>query len=76
MNISEGLSSALDAHEGDLLYISDKRWWLGGLRSAHAVVGKVEKGADNPSIVMGPETYSAVILDTRSDMEVSVDRLY
>ncbi len=76
VNISEGLSSALDAHEGDLLYISDKRWWLGGLRSAHAVVGKVEKGADNPSIVMGPETYSAVILDTRSDMEVSVDRLY
>lgn len=26
----------LAAEEGDLVYISDRRWWLGGLRSAHA----------------------------------------
>ncbi|MCU0960427.1 MAG: hypothetical protein MUF48_10005 [Pirellulaceae bacterium] len=25
--------SALDAEPGDILYISDARWWLGGLRS-------------------------------------------
>lgn len=26
----------LAADEGDLVYVCDKRWWLGGLRSAHA----------------------------------------
>lgn len=26
----------LSAETGDLLYLSDTRWWLGGLRSAHA----------------------------------------
>lgn len=26
----------LAADEGDLVYVSDRRWWLGGLRSAHA----------------------------------------
>ncbi|MDA0666807.1 MAG: sodium/solute symporter [Planctomycetota bacterium] len=25
----------LAANEGDLVYVCDKRWWLGGLRSAH-----------------------------------------
>ena len=27
--------SALAAEPGDLLYVSDDRWWLGGLRSVH-----------------------------------------
>jgi hypothetical protein len=40
------LSSALAAdlggiEAGDLLYISDPRAWLGGLRSAHAAAGEV-----------------------------------
>ncbi len=32
---AEGLHH-LAADEGDLVYICDRRWWLGGLRSAHA----------------------------------------
>jgi hypothetical protein len=32
---SEGMHH-LAADEGDLVYVCDKRWWLGGLRSAHA----------------------------------------
>ena len=76
VHISERLAKELDAHKGDLLYISDKRWWLGGLRSTHAVVGKVEEGLEQASIVMGPETYASLIVESRSEQEVAVDRLY
>ncbi|MCK4873198.1 MAG: sodium:solute symporter family protein [Phycisphaerales bacterium] len=30
----------MKAEEGDLLYVSDARWWLGGLRSSHCRAGK------------------------------------
>jgi SSS family solute:Na+ symporter len=30
---------ALKAQTGDLVYLTDRRWYLGGLRSAHAVIG-------------------------------------
>ena len=40
----EGLQQ-LAADEGDLVYVCDRRWWLGGLRSAHAkLVGRHELG--------------------------------
>ena len=76
VNISQKLASSIDAGEGDLLYISDKRWWLGGLRSSHAVVGKVEPGEDAAEISLGPDTYSAVVVDSRIGMELSVERFY
>ena len=30
----------MSANVGDLVYISDKRWWLGGLKSVHTVYGE------------------------------------
>ncbi len=38
--------ASLAAQKGDLIYFADKRWWLGGLRAAHARVGEAtgEKG--------------------------------
>jgi len=30
----------MKANPGDLVYIQDSRWWLGGLKSAHSVYGK------------------------------------
>ena len=30
----------MKANVGDLVYIQDSRWWLGGLKSAHSVYGK------------------------------------
>ena len=76
VHISKRLATSIDAGEGDLLYISDTRWWLGGLRSSHAVVGKVEPSEENLEISMGPDTYAAVVLDSRVGMELSVERFY
>lgn len=33
--LPQAVMSALAAEPGDLLYVSDDRWWLGGLRSIH-----------------------------------------
>ena len=30
--------SRMKANPGDLVYIQDARWWLGGLKSAHCVL--------------------------------------
>ena len=30
----------MKANPGDLVYIQDSRWWLGGLKSAHSIFGK------------------------------------
>lgn len=39
MCLTAAARQALGASEGDLLYVSDPRGWLGGLRSVHGVVG-------------------------------------
>jgi len=31
----------LGAKEGDFAYISDTRWYLGGIKSTHAYIGKM-----------------------------------
>jgi len=38
----------MNAHPGDLVYLSDKRKWLGGLKSIHSVFGKPH---DEPGVV-------------------------
>ncbi len=38
--IPQSVMERLAANPGDLLYISDARWWLGGLRSVHVRAGE------------------------------------
>jgi SSS family solute:Na+ symporter len=45
----------LKAHEGDLLYFSDSRWWLGGLRSDHAYAA-APHNEGNDVVIMNPHT--------------------
>ncbi|MDP6941070.1 MAG: sodium/solute symporter [Planctomycetota bacterium] len=39
VQVDSGAQEGLAANEGDMIYLCDKRWWLGGLRSAHAKLG-------------------------------------
>ncbi len=39
VRVSQAALEAMRAREGDLLYIADSRWWLGGLRSLHCRAG-------------------------------------
>jgi len=44
VRLPASIMTKLSLSEGDLLYITDPRWWWGGLRSVHAKVGPVAEG--------------------------------
>ena len=52
--ISSKVATELSAKEGDLLYISDARAWLGGLRSTHAIVGGIKDNLTEHHIQITP----------------------
>ena len=41
--ISPTVATQLNAQVGDILYVSDSRAWLGGLRSTHAIIGGISE---------------------------------
>lgn len=77
VRISQPLAEALQCQAGDLLYVTDSRWWLGGLKSVHAIVDSVEESPDGRATVeLGPDTFSRVVTPHRRDQAVTVERLY
>jgi len=75
VRISQSLGEKLNAHPGDLLYVSDRRWWLGGLHSTHVLVGELID-QQNQLIELGPQSSAAVVVPSRSDQPLLVERLY
>lgn len=75
--LSSSLAAALDVKVGDLVYISDTRWWLGGLRSMHAIVDSIVDADDGKSTVeMDPIALAGIVTSRRKDRPVLVERLY
>ena len=75
VDISTSLARELEAGPGDLLYISDRRWWLGGLYSAHTVIRAVFDESKKV-IEIDRETSQAFIIKKRVDRELLVEKLY
>ena len=74
--ISSALAGGLGgAVAGDLLYVSDRRAWLGGLRSTHVMVGEVTDGEDS-RLSMGPSPWASVVASGREEQAVRIKRLY
>jgi len=63
----------LEATTGDLLFVSDSRWWLGGLKSAHVIVGAVD---GEEGVLLGPDTYADVVSPGRAALPLRIERLY
>lgn len=76
VRISGGLAEAADAQVGDILYISDARWWLGGLRSGHARIGAIDAADSGVTVHLGSEIERRVLVASRSDAPLRVKRLY
>ena len=75
--ISKPLAESLGgAVPGDLLYVSDSRRWLGGLRSGHVLVSKVLDDPNKPAIELGPMMHSTIIVPRRRDEALRVRKLY
>ncbi len=50
----------LKAGDGDVLYMTDSRWWLGGLRSYH--VKSKTKAIDAKTVAMATVTFNEAYL--------------
>ncbi|MBN2798583.1 MAG: sodium/solute symporter [Deltaproteobacteria bacterium] len=74
VHLSASLAAALEAGPQDLIYLSDRRAWLGGLRSSHAIVGEV---LDEPGdkVVVGASLF-AMLVQGRERVPLRVKRLY
>ena len=76
VTISRKLAEDLGAACGDLVYVSDTRKWLGGLRSSHAVVVGIGEGDGGAEVVLGCDTFDSVVVPKRVGEAVVVRRLY
>jgi hypothetical protein len=47
ISVSREIADSLRAEVGDIVYVSDARWWLGGLRSVHAKLSAIRDDGDN-----------------------------
>jgi SSS family solute:Na+ symporter len=45
--LSEKVMKDMAVHEGDLVFIEDNRWWVGGLRSAHTKAVAAHSASEN-----------------------------
>jgi SSS family solute:Na+ symporter len=75
VRISSTLAASLEASVEDLVYVTDARAWLGGLRSVHAIVDEVFDD-ETARIELGPETFDLVVSARRKEREIVVERLY
>lgn len=75
VRITAALAKALEAQVGDLLYVTDRRWWTGGLYSAHVIVGSVSPEDGPPAVAMDATVYPNVV-GKRTAQLVKVERLY
>ncbi len=77
VRMSRGLADALRAEPGDLLYVTDRRRWLGGLRSAHVMVASIDEDESTTTgIELGASVHDAVVVPRRTGEKLRVERLY
>ncbi len=61
VSVTELVRKAMQAEEGDIVYLSDDRWWLGGLRSEHLRLGPCHEGSDT-EVKVSSNTFKAAHL--------------
>ncbi len=61
IELSTGVMEKLKAKDGDIIYMSDSRWWLGGLRSFH-VKAKTNPQLADHEVAMSKATYNEAYL--------------
>jgi SSS family solute:Na+ symporter len=76
ITISGALATQLAAGVGDLVYVTDKRWWFGGLRSAHARVHAVDTNDPLNRVHLSPEMRDRILAGGSEDRPLQVKRLY
>ena len=65
------IAEALEVSEGDRVFVTDARWWLGGLNAGHALVGTID---NDDGVGMGPTLWDNVVTRRRTNEPVVVMR--
>ena len=74
--ISAALAEELEATQGDLLYVTDGRGWLGGLRSGHVTIAELATDLDKHQVELSPSSYQDIVARGRDEAAFKVKRLY
>lgn len=61
VSLSRRVMETLRAQEGDLVYMADSRWFLGGLRSEHVKAGPIHD-RDDDGVLVSQETFTQAYL--------------
>jgi SSS family solute:Na+ symporter len=72
--LSASLAKQIQATVGDMVFVTDSRWWLGGLRATHAVVTEVTD--ESSAMIALAEPVWETVVEGRESAAVSVQRLY
>jgi solute:Na+ symporter, SSS family len=73
--ISSVLAAQMGAGPGDLVYVTDARGWLGGLRASHAMIDAVVDG-DGATVSLGPDLRDILGLGSAFSTELRIRVLY
>lgn len=77
VRLSRDLAARLGAFTGDILFLSDRRRWLGGLRGTHAVCGPLlVVHGETFRVELGETTRATVVSPRREGKLVRVEKLY
>ncbi len=75
VTLSRPLAESLQCNLGDLLHVSDKRSWLGGLHSTHAIVGEINELLSDERILLGPDAHAEIVGPHRGSIPVRIERI-
>jgi solute:Na+ symporter, SSS family len=74
--LSQDLAKKLDAEAGDLIYVSDRRWWLGGLNSGHCVVETIDSSLESNHISIDKSLYELIMGNSKDKKSILVEKMY
>jgi len=75
VNLSKSLAEQLEVGQGNLVFVSDTRRWLGGLRASQAVVGEIVDAAGGTVVTLDAGMYEGIVTASRADKPLRIKRL-
>lgn len=70
VSLPKNYMDKIKGNKGDLIYISDHRWYLGGLKSTHARLGSV---SDNNKVTVSKDVFDHAQFDLSEDLIIELE---
>ena len=70
VSLPKNYMDKIKGNKGDLIYISDHRWYLGGLKSTHARLGSV---SDNNKVIVSKDVFDHAQFNLSKDLIIELE---